>query len=129
MVILSKGRQNSAISNADFFFGLDGQLSFVVSSEDGVLRALEYNPNRTHNLQVQPTLYTDHFGIDADSIRGQKLMCRTEFNAQADHHLSLTLARRKDGEEDADTGSAIVSAQSVILYGMCIFAIPHICPS
>lgn len=56
--------------------------------------------------------------IDADSIRGQKLMCRTEFNAQVDHHLSLTLARRKDGEDDADASSAIVSAQSILLYGM-----------
>lgn len=46
LVILSKGSQNASVSSADFFFGLDGRLSFISSGEDGVLRALEFNPNR-----------------------------------------------------------------------------------
>jgi cleavage and polyadenylation specificity factor subunit 1 len=46
LVILSKGRQNAAVSNANFFFGLDGQLSFITAGEDGVLRAFEFLPHR-----------------------------------------------------------------------------------
>jgi len=46
MVVLSKGRQNAAVSNANFFFGLDGQLSFIAAGEDGVLRAFEFLPHR-----------------------------------------------------------------------------------
>jgi len=45
LIILSKGRQNAAVSNANFFFGLDGQPSFIGAGEDGVLRALEFLPH------------------------------------------------------------------------------------
>lgn len=49
LVILSKGRQTAAVSNANFFFGLDGQLSFIAAGEDGVLRAFEFLPHRMYH--------------------------------------------------------------------------------
>jgi len=82
LVILSKGRQNAAVSNANFFFGLDGQLSFIGAGEDGVLRAFEFLP---HN---------------AASDNGKKLMLRTEYHGQSEHFLSLTLPRRTEGEDE-----------------------------
>ena len=52
LVILSKGRQTAAVSNANFFFGLDGQLSFIAAGEDAVLRAFEFLPHREyHNIR------------------------------------------------------------------------------
>ena len=44
--VLSKARQSSAVSSANFFFGLDGQLSFITAGEDGAIRAFEYSPHR-----------------------------------------------------------------------------------
>jgi len=99
LVILSKGRQPSAVSNADFFFGVDGQLSFIVTDEEGVLRIFDYNPRH----------------VDTNS--GQRLLCRSEFHGQSDHHTVLTIARRKDDEGDQNMdGSAAIVAQSVLIY-------------
>ena len=57
LVILSKGRQPSAVSNANFFFGVDGQLSFMVTDEEGVLRIFDYNPRRASSIgQDSPNL-------------------------------------------------------------------------
>lgn len=51
LVILSKGRQPSAVSNANFFFDVDGQLSFMIADEDGVLRIFDYNPRRASYIK------------------------------------------------------------------------------
>jgi cleavage and polyadenylation specificity factor subunit 1 len=117
LVVLSKGRQNAAVSNANFFFGLDGQLSFIAAGEDGVLRAFEFLPHREFsqcwNMSVS-LLSTS----DTASDNGKKLMLRTEFHGQSEHLLSLALPRRREGEDEDSNGAGITSAQSIVLYGM-----------
>lgn len=114
LIILSKGRQNASVSSADFFFGLDGRLSFISSGDDGVLRAFEFNPNRTYdNILVHASLIII---LDAASDSGKKLLLRTEFHGQVEHCSSLSLARRREGDDDADNGPEVVPAQSILLY-------------
>lgn len=54
LAILSKDMQPVAVSNADFFFGTNNQLSFLVTDEEGVLRIYEYNPARTSLISPFP---------------------------------------------------------------------------
>lgn len=58
--------------------------------------------------------------IDVDTNSGQRLLCRSEFHGQSDHHTVLTIARRKDDEGvqnmEGSSPSSIV-AQSVLIYG------------
>jgi cleavage and polyadenylation specificity factor subunit 1 len=119
LVILSKGRQPSAVSNADFFFGVDGQLSFIVTDEEGVLRIFDYNPRRaSRTKQILPLDFKLIPFIDVDTNSGHRLLCRSEFHGQSDHHTVLTIARRKDDEGDQNMdGSAAIVAQSVLIYG------------
>ncbi len=46
LVVLSKSRHSGSVTNADFFFGGDGQLSYLVADEEGIVRTFEYNPRR-----------------------------------------------------------------------------------
>lgn len=46
LVPLGKDRQQLSVTHANFFFGAQGQLSFAVSDDLGVLRLYDYNPHR-----------------------------------------------------------------------------------
>ncbi|KAF8318712.1 hypothetical protein DL93DRAFT_2225607 [Clavulina sp. PMI_390] len=98
LVILSKGRQNSSVSSAEFFFGLDGKLSFIAAGDDGIIRALEFNP--THR----------------SSEDGKKLLLRTEFHGQVEHCSSMAVARRRENSESTEKDVEVSSAQSIILF-------------
>lgn len=43
-------------------------------------------------------------------------MLRTEYHGQTEHCHSLTLARRREGDDDNDNGPEVVAAQSILLY-------------
>jgi hypothetical protein len=57
--------------------------------------------------------------IDAETNSGQRLLCRSEFHGQSDHHTVLTIARRKDDEgvQNMEGSSASPAVQSVLIYG------------
>lgn len=44
LVILGKDPSTICTTNANFFFGEGGDLSFVTSDDRGILRIYEYNP-------------------------------------------------------------------------------------
>jgi cleavage and polyadenylation specificity factor subunit 1 len=56
LVVLGRDVQHVCVSNADFFFGRDGQLFFLVSDDEGVLRIYEFNPTREEGR------FTPYFG-------------------------------------------------------------------
>lgn len=58
------------------------------------------------------------FWLDPESNNGQRLLCRTEFDAQEEHKAVLTVARRSidvDAEE-LDAG-LVQQAQSLLVCG------------
>ncbi|KAF8324281.1 CPSF A subunit region-domain-containing protein [Cantharellus anzutake] len=95
LTVLSKGRQPTPVTNADFFFGSDGQLSCLVTDEEGVIRIFEYNPRH------------------AESNNGQLLVCRSEFHGHTDHNVIATLARRGEENDQSDQ----VDIESILTYG------------
>lgn len=44
LVVLSRDPETASQSNANFFFGDDGDLAFFATDDNGVLRIYDYNP-------------------------------------------------------------------------------------
>ncbi|KIP11832.1 hypothetical protein PHLGIDRAFT_98931 [Phlebiopsis gigantea 11061_1 CR5-6] len=80
LVVLAKDYYPVSVTCADLFFA-DGRASIVSCDEEGVVRLNEYDPH------------------DPESRHGQRLLCRTEFNAQTEYRTSCTIARRGKGIE------------------------------
>ncbi|KAI0687702.1 CPSF A subunit region-domain-containing protein [Cytidiella melzeri] len=91
LVVLSKDYNSVAVTRADMLLA-EGRLSIISSDEDGVIRLNEYDPH------------------DPESRNGQRLLCRTEYHAQAEYRTSRLIARRT-----IDDNSSI--PQSKLVYG------------
>ncbi|KAG8954872.1 mRNA cleavage and polyadenylation factor subunit [Tulasnella sp. 424] len=101
LVILGKDPATIGATNANFFFGEGGDLSFVTSDDRGILRIYDYNP------------------MDPDSNAGQRLLCRTEFDAQEEHKTALTVARRPtvtEAEAEEEIEVQLSQSQSVLVF-------------
>lgn len=55
MVVLAKDIRRTYATNVDFFFA-NGELSFVLNDEEGVLRVLTYDPSGMFSLCVDDRL-------------------------------------------------------------------------
>ncbi|KAG9025986.1 mRNA cleavage and polyadenylation factor subunit [Tulasnella sp. UAMH 9824] len=113
LVILGKDPATICATNANFFFGEGSDLSFVTTDDRGVIRVTQYNP------------------MDPDSNAGQRLLCRTEFDAQEEHKTVLTVARRPavtgvEAEEDVEV--QLSQPQSVLVFGSLDGAISILSP-
>lgn len=67
--------------------------------EEGVLRVNEYDPHGMYsiiNINIVAVALNATL-LDPDSRHGQRLLCRTEFNAQTEYRTSCTIARRGKG--------------------------------
>lgn len=95
----------------------------MATDEHGVIRFYDYNPNGEYFGQTDwlnggllvPSI------LDPDSNNGQRLLCRTEFDAHAEHKTVLTIARRpviRAEENDmADDEPVSAQAESVLVCG------------
>ncbi|KIO33745.1 hypothetical protein M407DRAFT_229600 [Tulasnella calospora MUT 4182] len=113
LVILGKDPATIYATNANFFFGEGGDLSFVTSDDRGVIRIYQYNP------------------MDPESNAGQRLVCRTEFDAQEEHKIVLTVARRPavtEVETEEDVEVQLSQPQSVLVFGALDGAISILSP-
>ncbi|BGP50192.1 mRNA cleavage and polyadenylation factor subunit [Rhodotorula kratochvilovae] len=89
LVLLGRDYRPSRVGGANFIVN-EGKVAFVSNDDAGVLRLFEYDPT------------------NIASYAGQRLMCRTEFNAGSESHASLLFARHAPGEDAKQNG---------ILYG------------
>ncbi|KAG8688697.1 mRNA cleavage and polyadenylation factor subunit [Ceratobasidium sp. 423] len=84
LVPLGKDRQQLSVTHANFLFGSQGQLSFAVSDDLGVLRLYDYNPHHP------------------DSNNGLRLICSSEFHTHIPHRDVLPISRRADASASSD---------------------------
>ncbi|CAE6441366.1 unnamed protein product [Rhizoctonia solani] len=100
LVPLGKDRQQISVTHANFFFGPQGQLSFAVSDDLGVIRLYEYNPHHP------------------DSNNGLRLICSSEFHTHVSHRDVLPISRKADPSSGADAMDAqSPGAESFLIAG------------
>ncbi|KAG8744304.1 mRNA cleavage and polyadenylation factor subunit [Ceratobasidium sp. 414] len=95
LVPISKDRQLLSVTHANFFFGSQGQLSFAVSDDLGVLRVYEYNPHHP------------------ESNNGARLICQSEFNTHVPHSDALVVSQKSQASPDPDAMDIQTSDGSV----------------
>ncbi|QRV81748.1 cleavage and polyadenylation specificity factor protein [Ceratobasidium sp. AG-Ba] len=84
LVPVSKDRQLISVTHANFFFAPNGQLSFAVSDDMGILRIYEYNPNHP------------------ESSSGSRLICQSEFHTHVPHRDVLVVSQKSESAPDPD---------------------------
>ncbi|WVQ81298.1 protein CFT1 [Cryptococcus sp. DSM 104549] len=88
---VSKDLQQVSVVTADFLVH-DGQLTFLSSDRNGDMRMLDFDPT------------------DPDSLNGERLTLKTEYNTGSPAMVSKVIARRKTAEEDWAPQTQIVYA-------------------
>ncbi|KZV86543.1 hypothetical protein EXIGLDRAFT_712088 [Exidia glandulosa HHB12029] len=93
LLLVGKDFMRASLTSAEFFFGF-GEMAIVTTDEQSVLRVFKYDP------------------LHAESHDGQRLLCQTEFFAQAETQAVVTIMRRPRDDD-------LVTPQSKLLYGGC----------
>lgn len=109
LVLLGRDYRPARTSTANFLIN-DGKVSFIAGDVDGVLRLFEYDPTSTSRrrwMRLRRRGANDSV-LDIASHAGQRLLCRTEYNAGAEAVASLLYAKRVGADDPKQNG---------ILYG------------
>lgn len=108
LIHLGKDFRSARITSGNFLIN-DARVAFVAGDESGVLRVFEYDPSsESQPLRATRDIKADAVLADIASQAGQKLLCRTEYNAGVEALATLLFARRTGSEDPKQNG---------ILYG------------
>ncbi|CEL62153.1 Protein CFT1 OS=Cryptococcus neoformans var, neoformans serotype D (strain B-3501A) GN=CFT1 PE=3 SV=1 [Rhizoctonia solani AG-1 IB] len=111
LVPLGKDRQQLSVTHANFFFGSQGQLSFAVSDDLGVLRLYDYSPHHP------------------DSNNGLRLICSSEFHTHVPHQDVLSVSRKADLSAESDAMEIqSLGVESSLIFGSSDGSIASLMP-
>jgi hypothetical protein len=113
------------VTHANFFFGSQGQLSFAVSDDLGVLRLYDYSPHREYYNIV---IWTDTKKcVDPDSNNGLRLICSSEFHTHVPHQDVLSVSRKADLSAESDAMEIqSLGVESSLIFGEIELQLPNL---
>lgn len=123
--VIGKDLQSVSVVTADFLVH-DGQVAFITNDREGVMRIVSYDPaGALFSCSFTPSYpqlfpsgpsrvyYTKHILTpDPDSLNGERLILRTEYDTGSVVTVAKTIARRRGAEEEFAPQTQLIYCES-----------------